>query len=165
MYLIYSHNLDTKEIIPRAKYSSRKSARINLLKEAQQWLLQYKTSDGNWELITHKFEAKGKESKFFIKRNDKNEDVLSIYQNVEIKKEGYIWTSTEKDLKKIIIFSVMEIPEDRDTERIVESSSYIVPSSDKPEDPELKAAIDSKREMIKEITLVLQKRRESIKDE
>lgn len=163
MYLIYSHNLNTKEIIPRAKYSSKKSARINLLKEAQQWLLQYKSSDGNWELITHKFEAKGKESKYFIKRNDKNEDVLSIYENAEIKKEGYIWTSVEKDLRKIIVFSVMEIPSDDNP--TVESTSYIVPSSEKREDPELKTAIDNKREMIREITLVLQKRRQSIKED
>lgn len=161
MYLIYSHNLETTEIIPRAKHSSRKSARINLLKEAQQWLLQYKTSDGNWELITHKFESKDKNSKYYIKRNDKNEDILSIYQSVDIVKEGYIWNSTEKDLKKVIIFSVMEIP--ADNEHVVEPTSYIVPTSDKPADPELKEALDRKKKMIQEITVVLGKRREHLK--
>lgn len=160
MYLIYSHNLDSKEIIPRAKYPNRKTARINLLKEAQQWLLQYKTSDGNWELITHKFEAKDKDSKFFIKRNDKNEDVLSIYQNVNIVNEGYIWNSVNKDLRKIIVFSVMEIPTDDNP--VVETNSYIVPSSNKSDDPKLKEAIDSKRAMIKELACQLEKRRKKL---
>lgn len=160
MYLIYSHNLDSKEIIPRAKYPNRKTARINLLKEAQQWLLQYKTSDGDWELITHKFEAKDKSAKYYIKRNDKNEDVLSIYQNVDIVNEGYIWNSVKKDLRKIIVFSVMEIP--MDDNPVVETTSYIVPSSTKPNDPKLKEAIDSKRAMIKDLAVVLEQRRKKI---
>jgi len=158
MYLIYSHNLETNEIIPRAKYSNRKAARINLLKEAQQWLLQYKTYDGEWELIAHKFQIKTINSKFYIKRNDKNEDLLSIYETTEVIQAGYIWNTIEKKLKKIIVFSVMEIPVDEQ----VSSSSYIVPTSTEKNDPKLRQAIDSKRKMIAEITQVLSKRRAQI---
>jgi len=159
MYLIYSNNLDSKEIIPRAKYSTRKASRINLLKEAQQWLLNYKTSDGNWELISHKFETKGKSARYFIKRSDKNEDILTVYEKKEILKEGYIsyFNSVEYTIEKIIVFSIMEIPSDDHT---IEPTSYIVPTVNKKEDdPKLQESLKQKRAMIKEIAVKLAERR------
>lgn len=152
MYIIYSNNISTKEIIPRAKFSSRKMARINLLKEAQNWLLNYKTPEGHWEIITHKFEAKDRSTKYYIKRSDKNEDVLSIYEQCEIKKEGWIYNSVEKRVQKIILFCIMEVPMESET---IEPSSYILPMSVKDADPELHKAIDCKRSMITDLKTVL----------
>jgi hypothetical protein len=157
MYIIYSHNLATNEIIPRAKYATRKASRINLLKEAQQWLLNYKTSEGDWEIISHKFETKDKTSKFFIKRSDKSEDVLAIYENKEVVREGWVYNSTAKTLNKIMLFSIMEIPADTE----FPEPTYITPTATKKEH-ELKEAINAKRDMIKEISVVLSKRRQNL---
>ena len=156
MYIIYSQNLQTQEITPRSKFATRKAARINLLKEAQQWLLEYRTSDGNWELIAHKFEAKGKESMYYIKRSDKNENKLVIYQNVEVVNEGYIWNSSPvKILTKVIVFDIMEIPDDD-----VAVAEERIPVAE--QTMQINESVEHKRKMIKEISLILAKRRERI---
>lgn len=152
-YIIYSNN--SKEIIPRAKFSSRKMARTNLLKEAQNWLLNYKTPQGDWEIISKKSEIKSRTAKFYIKRSDKNEDCLKIYQQIEIVKPGWVYNSIEKVGEKIISFSIMEISIDSEA---VEPSSYIVPMSVRDADPKLQGAIDSKRNMIDDLKNVLSSR-------
>jgi hypothetical protein len=152
-YIIYSNN--SKEIIPRAKFSSRKMARTNLLKEAQNWLLNYKTPQGDWEIISKKSEIKSRTAKFYIKRSDKNEDCLKIYQQVEIVRSGWIYNAVEKVGEKIISFSIMEISIDSEA---VEPSSYIVPMSVRDADPKLQGAIDSKRNMIDDLKNVLSAR-------
>ena len=153
VYLIYSIN--SKEIIPRAKFSSRKIARTNLLKEAQNWLLNYKTPQGDWEIVSKKSEVKTKAAKFYIKRSDKNEDCLKIYQQVEIVRPGWVYNTVEKIGEKIISFSIMEISLDSEA---VEPSSYIVPMSARDADPKLQTAIDSKRNMIDDLKNVLSQR-------
>ena len=156
VYLIYSIN--SKEIIPRAKFSSRKMARTNLLKEAQNWLLNYKTPQGDWEFVSKKSEVKTKAAKFYIKRSDKNEDCLKIYQQVEIVRPGWVYNTVEKVGEKIISFSIMEISLDSET---LEPSSYIVPMSVRDADPKLQTAIDSKRNMIDDLKNVLSQRIQS----
>lgn len=153
IYIVYSNN--SKEIIPRAKFSSRKMARTNLLKEAQNWLLNYKTPQGDWEIISKKSEVKTKAAKFYIKRSDKNEDCLKIYQQVEIIRPGWVYNTLEKVGEKIISFSIMEISIDSEA---VEPSSYIVPASVRESDPKLQTAIDSKRNMIDDLKNVLSQR-------
>lgn len=155
IYIIYSNNIESKEIIPRAKFSSRKMARINLLKEAQNWLLNYKTPEGHWEIITHKFECKDRASKYYIKRSDKNEDVLSIYEQRETVKSGWIYNSVEKRVQKIILFCIMEVAMEAEP---IDTCSYIVPMSVKEADPELHKAIDCKRSMITDLKSVLASR-------
>jgi len=153
VYLIYSIN--SKEIIPRAKFSSRKMARANLLKETQNWLLNYKTPQGDWEIISNKSEVRTKAAKFYIKRSDKNEDCLKIYHQVEIVRPGWIYNTVEKVGEKLISFSIMEISLDSEA---VEPSSYIVPTSVRDADPKLQVAIDSKRNMIDDLKNVLSQR-------
>lgn len=151
IYIIYSNN--SKEIIPRAKFCSRKMARVNLLKEAQNWLLNYKTPNGDWEIISKKSEIKT--AKFYIKRSHKNEDCLKIYQQIDLTRCGWIYNTVEKVNEKIISFSIMEISIDSE---VVEPSSYIVPTSVRESDPKLQTAIDSKRNMIDDLKNVLSQR-------
>lgn len=98
---------------------------------------------------------KTKTAKFYIKRSDKNEDCLKIYQQVEIVRPGWVYNTVEKIGEKIISFSIMEISLDSET---VEPSSYIVPMSVRDADPKLQTAIDSKRNMIDDLKNVLSQR-------
>lgn len=153
IYIVYSNN--SKEIIPRTKFSSRKMARTNLLKEAQNWLLNYKTPQGDWEIISKKSEIKTKSAKFYIKRSDKNEDCLKIYQQIDVTRPGWLYNTVEKIGEKIISFCIMEISIDSEA---AEPSSYIVPTSVRESDPKLQVAIDSKRNMIDDLKNVLSQR-------
>jgi len=151
MYLIISNNLKTNELFARAQFSGRLEARKNLLKEAQSWLCTFKP--GNlWEIITHKKDnVKFPTVPYFVKHSNKNEDLLILYERVDIVEKGWLYNNTTSKINKILMFSVVEVAE----KTPIEKSRLLIiePPKEKTEIilkqknlfAELKTALDQRR--------------------
>jgi len=151
MYIVYSFNISTKEIVSRGSpYSKREDAVLNLVKEVQQYLMMYKQTNGVMiEDMTKHTAIEG----WVIERNQIREDEVYLYKGSIVSVKGWFSTYQQVQMEKVMMFSIMSVP---DPVMVQHEVSII------PETPKISRPTIRNEEMFAELILAIKDRREKM---
>ncbi len=107
MYFIYCIHPQTLSITIQSFYENYKQALENLKSEAQNYILDKKDAQ-TIEYISKKEELNKKNDGYFFKMSNKYAHRISVYEKSS-RDVGYIFSNVAVNVKKIIVFSLMEL--------------------------------------------------------
>lgn len=111
MYILYSNNLKTGEVLSRGpQYVHRDEAISNLIKEVQNYLFIYKRIENHKIVREMNLDHVDPEIVWYIVRPDDKEHEITLYRVTQEITKGWLGETKEYKLEKHMIFSVMDLP-------------------------------------------------------
>ena len=120
MYIVCSYNVKNSEICSRNIYKYRDDAIKNLVDEAIQYVAINKRESCVFGSIDHQKQG------WYVCKTDKDEEV-ALYRVTSTPVKGWIVNYETFSTEKVMVFSIIVVPEEKDTPLVVETPKISVP--------------------------------------